>query len=202
MNAVTRSFGLHSALILAATCLFASSSQAQRGSAGPPAAPPTTTSAALPPATKMEAFVPAAGTVYTFGYNELGVVGAISVDAREIRDVRGTSVRGLVVDISQGDYRREKAFIDADEIPELLKGIDALLDVRSNPTSFEQFEVHYKTRGGLDFTAFNMKGGAVSYSALAGRTTTARASVDEKGLRSLREMFLAGQNKLLSLGAK
>ena len=55
----------------------------------------------------------------------------------------------------RAEYREERAFIDADEIPKLVKGIDALLDVSSNPTSFENFEVRYSTKGDLQITGFN-----------------------------------------------
>src|SRR5208282_4154515 len=84
-----------------------------------------------PPATKMEGFKPAAGSVLTLGYDELGKVGGVSVDVREMRDAKGANVRGLLVDVTQNQYRQERSFVDADEIPELLKGFDALLDVKA-----------------------------------------------------------------------
>ena len=55
----------------------------------------------------------------------------------------------------RAEYREGRAFIDADEIPKLVKGIDALLDVSSNPTSFGNFEVRYSTKGDLQITGFN-----------------------------------------------
>ena len=53
--------------------------------------------APLPPATKLEAFAPAVGSVLTIGYDELGRVEGISVDVREMHDGQGASVRGLFV---------------------------------------------------------------------------------------------------------
>jgi hypothetical protein len=157
--------------------------------AAPPAAPP------LPPATRLEAFKPAAGTLVTFGYNELGSVGDVSVDAREIRGAQGTSVRGVVVEVTQSQYREERAFIDTDELDELLSGIDALLAIQSNPTGFQNFEVQYTTKGELQITAFSSRGG-ISYAVEAGRVTTARVFLNADNIRRLREMFAAAQTLL------
>ena len=148
-----------------------------------------------PPATKLEAFRPAAGTVLTIGYDPLGSVGSISVNARELRDGKGVSVHGMVVKVTQSQYREERAFVDADELPELLRGIDALLDVSSNPTSFKQFEVRYPTRGELQITAFNNRGG-IMYAVQTGRITEAQTFISRDELVALRAMFVAAQQKL------
>jgi hypothetical protein len=91
MNRVNRLF--HIALL--GTLLLCAAASAQA-----PAQPAAATSAPPPPATKIEAFKPAAGTVVTFGYNELGSVPGISVDAREIRDTKGNLVRGVRVEVT------------------------------------------------------------------------------------------------------
>jgi hypothetical protein len=164
-------------------------------SAQAPALPAAVTSAPPPPATKIEAFKPAAGTVVTFGYNNLGSVSGVSVDAREIRDTKGSLVRGVVVEVSQSQYREERAFVDTDELPELLKGIDALLGVKTNPTTYQNFEVRYTTKGNLQVTAFN-SGDRMRYAVQAGRITKAQAFVDEDGLRKLRAMFQTASQQL------
>jgi hypothetical protein len=151
-----------------------------------------------PPATKIEAFKPAAGSVVTFGYDELGGVGGISVDVREFRDAAKTAVRGLVVEVTESQYREERSFVDADEIPELLRGIDALLDVKTNPTPFQNFEVRYTTKGELRLTAFNA-GNEIKYAVEAGRTLKANRRIDADDMRKLRTIFAAAQTKLASL---
>jgi hypothetical protein len=156
------------------------------------AAPP---SAPLPPATKLEAFKPAAGTLVTVGYNELGRVEGISVDVRELRGGQGSRVRGVVVEVTQSQYREERAFIDSDELGELVRGMDALLEIKSNPTSFESFEVRYTTKGELELTVFNSRSG-ISYAVEAGRIAEARVFVDEDDFRKLREMFATAQQRL------
>lgn len=155
-----------------------------------------TAAPASPPATKLEAFKPNAGSVVTFAYDELGSVAGASVDVREIREVKGAVVRGAVVTVRESEYRRETAFIDADEIPELLRGIDALLAVQSNPTNFKNFEVRYNTRGDLRLTAFNSSGDKIRYAVEAGRVTKAQTFVSADQVRELRTMFAAAQQKL------
>jgi len=150
---------------------------------------------APPPATRLEAFKPAAGSVVTFGYNQLGKLGGISVDARELRDSKGGVVRGVVIEVTQDEYREERAFIDADELPELISGIDALLAVKTNPTRFQNFEVRYTTKGELQLTAFN-SGSEIRYAVQTGRTLHAQVFVDEDTIRKLQSMFQKAQQQL------
>jgi hypothetical protein len=170
-------------------------SQGRSQPAQPAATPP-------PPATKMEAFKPTAGSVVTFGYDELGRVVGVSVDVREIRDSKGASVRGLQVAVTESEYRKEQSFVDADEIPELLKGFDALLEIQVNPTQFKNFEVRYKTRGELELTAFNDSRGAVRYSVKAGRTIGASSFLSADNMRQLRSLFSSASQKLATLGER
>jgi hypothetical protein len=171
--------------------------QGQRAPAQSAAATAQQAAVAAPPATKLEAFKPAAGSVVTLGYNELGNVSGVSVDVREVRDLKGADLRGLVVQVTQSEYREERAFVDADEIPELLKGIDALLEVKANPTAFDNFEVRYNTRGDLRVTAFNSGTGTpVKYSVDAGSVVKASAFMNADALRRIREMFVRAQAKL------
>jgi len=153
----------------------------------------------LPPATKLEGFKPNAGTLVTLGYDELGG-SLISVDVRELRGMKGPAVRGLVVEVYESQYRKERAFVDADEIPELLKGIDALMQVKTNPTQFKQFEVRYTTLGELQLTAYNGENGEVRYAVAAGRTLKAnRGGLKESDMVQLRKMFEGAAHKLASL---
>lgn len=164
--------------------------EAQAPTSQPPSQPP-------PPATKIEGFKPAAGSVVTLGYDELGGVRGISVDARELRDQRGTQVRGLLVEITESQYRTERSFVDADEIPELLKGFDALLEVKANPTEFKNFEVRYTTRGELQLTAFNDSTGKILFAVQTGRITKAqRVGLSAEEMGQLRALFAAASQKL------
>lgn len=134
------------------------------------------------------------------GYDELGAVGGVSVDVREMRDSKGAVVRGLVVEVVESQYRKERSFVDADEISELLKGIDALLEVKANPTTFKSFEVRYTTRGELQLTAFNTSNGSVLFAVQTGRVVRAqRVGLTEADLQKLRSFFEAASQKLNAL---
>lgn len=103
-----------------------------------PVAPP-------PPATKMEAFKPSAGSIVTMGFDVIGRVRGVRVEVREIGDSRNArSVRGLLVQVTESEYREERSFVDVDEISELIKGTEALLAITANPTSHGQFETRLR----------------------------------------------------------
>ncbi len=180
-----RSAGILTAVVLLMVVNNLRAQQAQ-----PPQAPP-------PPATKIEGFKPAAGSVLTIGYDDLGIVSGISVDVREMKDQRNIPVRGLLVEVRESQYRTERSFVDADEIPELLKGFDALLEVKSNPTQFQNFEVRYTTRGELELTAFNSSNGTIMYAVQTGRVMKAqKIGLSTAEMQKLRSLFVAASQKL------
>jgi len=117
-----------------------------------------------------------------------------------MRDAKGAKVRGLLVEVTESEYRRDRSFVDEDEIPELLKGFDALLDVKANPTQFKNFEVHYTTRGELELIAFNTRENTILYSVKAGRGVAAQAvGLSAEQMQSLRGLFQAALDKLNGL---
>jgi len=159
----------------------------------PASAPPT-----LSPATKLEAFKPSAGSVVTLGFTQLGSVSGVAVQTRELRDSKGSLVRGVLVEVTQSQYREGQSFVDGDELPDLLKGIDALLEVKVNPTKLQEFEVRYLTKGELQITAFSSRG-QVRYAIEAGRGLKAQAFVDESSIRKLRAMIDTAKQQIASL---
>ena len=186
--------------IVACSCLAVAvaSASGQFQPAGAPR-PATPASPAPPPATKLEAFSPSAGSLLRIGYTELGKVGydLVTVDVREVKDLKtGSSARGVVAEVHESQYREERAFIDADEVPELVAGMDALMDVKTNPTTFKSFEVHYTTRGGFELSAFNTARDEIKYMVRAGRVVPASMPLDEKDFHKLREMLIAAEQKL------
>lgn len=121
----------------------------------------------------------------------------VSVDVREMKDQRNTPVRGLLVEVAESQYRKERSFVDADEIPELLKGFDALLEVKSNPTQFQNFEVRYTTRGELQLTAFNASNGTILYAVQTGRVVKAeKVGLSASEMQKLRSLFAVAYQKL------
>jgi hypothetical protein len=156
----------------------------------------------LPPATKLEGFHPSAGSVVMFGFDDLGSTSGVNVEVRELRDTKGISARGLAVEVTQSEYRKERSFVDADEVAELLKGIDAVADVTANPTKLANFEVRYETRGGLQVTAFN-SGGRILYAIQVGRTLKAqRVGLSSSQFREFRDRVAKGLDRLGELTPK
>ncbi|MEO8482690.1 MAG: hypothetical protein ABI634_10800 [Acidobacteriota bacterium] len=159
------------------------------------------TDAPLPPATKLEGFLPAPGSVLTIGFDPLrGLqsVAGVNVEVREVRDDHGDGARGLVVRVFEGENRRDFSYVDADEVPSLLAGMDALLQINGNPTSFAMFEVRYATRGELEFTVFNNPRGEIVYAVQAGRTLRAQRVLTTADMTRLRGLLDAAQGRLTS----
>ena len=175
--------------------LIAGTAVAQVPAARAPQQPP-------PPATKLEAaFDPSAGTLTTIGYDDLGTIpGQVTVEVREVRGPKGVLARGLLVRVRESDYSRDNAFVDADELPELLKGLDAILAIKENPTPFQGFEMSYTTRGKLELSAYSSGLGSIRYAIQAGRVTTSTVvNVHSDYMTRFRAMIVAAQEKIATL---
>jgi hypothetical protein len=166
----------------------------------PPSQPPIVLTSPLPPATMMEGFQYPVGTLFTVGYDDLGEVAGISVEVREMRDARGGRVRGVVVEVTTSQSAREQALIDADELPDLLKGVDAMLEIRANPTQFKNFETRFATRGELILSANSSRNRGVLYAVEVGRLVKARRGGLNGGeMHQLRVLLEAASQKLATL---
>jgi hypothetical protein len=179
-------------------CVIPAGSLAAQAAAGPQA--PMVLGPPPPPATLMEAFQYPVGTLFTVGYDDLGEVAGISVEVREMRDAGGGRVRGVVVEVVTSQSAREQSLVDADEIPELLKGFDAMLEIRANPTQFRSFETRYATKGELILSANSSRNRGVLYAVEVGRIVKARRGGLTGGeMHQLRVLFDAASQKLATL---
>ena len=152
----------------------------------------------LPP-TKLEAFQPPVGSVFTIAYDDLGVVGSARVELREVRDGGGKPVRGLIVEVTESDGT-VRSYVDADEIAGLLRGCDALLEVGANPTPFRIYEARYATRGSLVLAASTNDDKGTLFSVTVGRFRTARTNnLTLSQMGQLRSVFAAAAETLASL---
>ena len=153
----------------------------------------------LPPATRLEGFSAPAGTVVTIGSDSLRSVlpvAGVGIEVRELSDDRGDLVRGLVVRVTADERRRAFSYVDADEVPSLIAGIDALLQITTNPTALTNFEVQYATRGELLFSVFNTPRGEIEYAIQAGRVDHARLLLGAVEVSRLREQLQAAEARL------
>jgi len=185
------SFVVGVALVGAGRTVTAQSATArQQGGGGAPA------SGAI--STRLESFQPSPGSLVTVAYENLGDLnfGRVSVEVRELRDSKGEFARGVVIRVTESQTLQEQAFVDPEEIPELLRGIDAILRTTSNPTSFKSFELRYKTRGELEVSAYNTDA-YVQYAIQAGHATKATAlNLRSEDMAKFRSMMVAASARL------
>lgn len=150
--------------------------------------------------TRMENFAPLAGSVVVFGYDLLGEVAGVSLEVREILDDKGGRAKGALVTVKQDQYQTQNSFIDEDELPELIKGFDAILSVKQNPTSFKFFEVKYTPRGEFQLIAFNNQNGFLVYGVKAGRGGGAQVfNLQAQHIQRIKDLFEKAETKLNSL---
>jgi hypothetical protein len=160
----------------------------------------------------MEGFRAPVGALVTVGHEVLGEVAEISVDARELHDSTGGRVRGVVVEVTaeekaprQSASRQptsQESYVDVDELPALLQGIDQLLTVTGNPTQFRNFEMYYATKGDLELTASSSRNRGVVYSVQVGRLAKARRDGLTGGeLKQFRTLIEAASQRLATLGS-
>jgi len=188
-------------LTLAVFVGFAAPAAAQSDARGlmPPQAP-MLVGPPLPPATHIEGFRAPIGAVVTVGYEVLGEVAGISVDARELRDTTGGRVRGVVTEVTEEKAAPQQSYIDVDELPDLNRGMDRLLNVTDNPTQFRNFEMHYATKGEMELVASSSRNRGVVFSVEVGRLVKARRERLTAGeLHQLRTLIEAASQKLATM---
>jgi hypothetical protein len=196
---------VHTGALLApalAAVLLPAAAAAQAPAPLPPPQAPMVMTPALPPATVLEGFRQPIGGTLTIGYDDLGEAGGVFVDVREMRDTRGSRARGLVVEIAGAQALREQSFVDADEIPSLIKAIDELVAVRANPTQFRSFEIRYMTRGELGLTASSSRNRGIFYGVEVGRLVKARRALTAAEMQELRTLIETAALKLATLVAE
>lgn len=155
-------------------------------------------------ATKLEAFQARTGTVNVRGYTTVGTLrglGAnVSVDARAFKDASDlkVSVKGISITIKETSRleRQSTSFIDSDEIPSLLSGIDYISKVNSEITDLERFEVDYRTNGDFRVSVFSNSNGEISAALSSGRVGRVTTYIKLADLAEFKKLILEAQAKL------
>lgn len=152
-----------------------------------------------PPATALEAFTAPPGSMLTIGHERIGDVDGIEVDVRDVRNSVGQRARGVVVTVP-GSPAPQQAFIDEDELPDLLKGFDQLLAMTGNPTVLKNFETSYSTKGELVIAIATYRSSGIVYSVGAGRVAKTSVGPLYAGqLQQLRVLIQAAAQRLATL---
>jgi hypothetical protein len=180
-----------SALLVLVACPV-TGQDAQTNSAAKPTAAPT----------KLESFEAQTGSVFIKCWTDVGAVGAVVVDCRELIDAStGKKEYGLLVEVGVDSARfggKTRAFVDFDEIDSLLKGLDYISKVDSSISKLKSFEATYQTRGGLRITVFNNESGKRQVAVSASSHGSPCFFPIEK-LPNFKDLIESGRSRLLSI---
>jgi hypothetical protein len=165
------------------------------------------------PRTRLEKLDRLQGAVVIKGFTRITTVDVrgVRIDAVEMRPVGDgvrlagiARVRGVVVSLREGqpigDNRERtvesRAFIDYEEIDELLNAIDVMSRVDETATKLVGFEARYRTYGDLDIAVFRQtrSGNAVTLSTGICERVTAALSLDD--LAKVKAMIQEAKNRL------
>lgn len=180
------------ALVAVATSAFAQSDQA-----GEPAKPKT----------KLEAFVAQDGAVIVRGFSKVGEVkgqygSSVVVESKEFTNAStGKKEHGITLEVREKSRleREHTSYVDYDEIPSLLKGLEYIVKVDKSATPFENFQADYRTRGDLQISTYSTDAGtkvaAAVSSGTIGKTNAFLTLADLDSIRTLVETARASLEK-------
>ena len=161
---------------------------------------------AAKPKTKLEAFVAQDGAVIVQGFSKIGEVkgqygSSVTVESKEFTNASsGKKEYGITVQVQEKARleREHTSYVDLEEIPSLLKGLEYIEKVDKSATALENFQADYRTRGDLRISTFSTTGGisvGVS-SGTIGRTNAFLPLADLPRLRALIESAQATLAKI------
>jgi len=142
------------------------------------------------PRTKLEAIESGYEKVLIKGFTQVANLGArgadIRIDAVEIKEARagGDRATGIVIVLREpGESPREsRAFVDYEEIDQLLRAMTAVSSVNESVTKLVGFESRYRTVGDLEISVFRqsrISGTAASLSSGICDRVTALLTIDD-----------------------
>jgi hypothetical protein len=111
------------------------------------------------PLTNLEAFEAQTGTVIVRGSALIGTIsgetGTVSVRCKESTEPgSGRKEHGVEIDLKEGRRSKDTTVIDYDELDTFLSGIDYVSKANHAVTSPPNFDVFYRTGGGLRVDAY------------------------------------------------
>ena len=122
----------------------------------------------------------------------------IKVEVVEIiNPTENTRAYGLRFELSGKNSRKSISWLDADELPSLLKGIDYLLALDANVTKLASVTGFYRTRDGMEIQA--VKGDESVFGVKASTGGFAVFEKDEAGLKKFRDAIVTAQTKIAEI---
>jgi hypothetical protein len=162
----------------------------------------------LDPRTRLEALQLKIGAVIVRGSQRVGTVrgqGRVEVAALEVIDT-GSNVRarGLSLSIEEAGERGREAvvFVDYEELPGLMEGLESMSRLDRGETQFSNVEVSYRTRGDLLVSVYSTRGGIVRCVVSGEPLTPAAVTFPAEEVGNLRALIATAKNRLDEARAK
>lgn len=158
------------------------------------------------PLTNLEVFEAQTGIVIVRGTALIGTIsveaGTVSVRCKESTEPgSGRKEYGLAVDLKEGNRLEDTTIIDYDELDSFLNGLDYLSKANHSVTSLSNFDVLYRTAGGLrvDVYTSGKRSGAVQVALQSSHVGRARVLLSMDQFARFQDLILQAKSRLDSL---
>lgn len=159
------------------------------------------------PPTRLEALLARSGAVVIRGSSRVGAVrgepgSLVAVASKEFTNASsGERAYGLTVEVRRADHREPDrlSYVDLDEIPALLGGLELMSKLEKSVTTLDQFEADYRTKGGLVVTVYNASGG-MKAAVSTGVPGPAAAELEFGEFQRFRQLLQTAYEGLRALG--
>jgi hypothetical protein len=155
------------------------------------------------PLTNLEVFEAQTGTVIVRGSALIGTIsgetGTVSVRCKESAEPgSGRKEYGVAIDLKEGSRSEDTTVIDYDELETFLSGIDYLSKANHAVTSLPNFDVLYRTGGGLrvDVYTSTKRSGALQAVLQSSRVSKARVSLTADQLAHFQNLIQQAKSRL------
>ena len=162
-----------------------------------------------PPRTRLAAFAGQSGVVIVRGYSRVGDVrGAqgsmITVETQEYRNpATGAREHGISVEVRESGRaeRVHTSYVDFDELPALINGLEYLGRVEKAATAQTDFQADFRTRDDLVVSAYSAENRGTRVAVSSGALEPARAHLTFSDLVELRTLVRQAHAALEALRA-
>jgi hypothetical protein len=92
--------------------------------------------------------------------------------------------------------RDNTSYIDYDEIPALLKGIDYIAKINKSVTKLDNFQADYKTKGDLRIATFSRDSEEIMVAVTSGTIGSTSVYLKIADLENVRELIASAKSRL------